>query len=105
MSSRYLQKARSSTRTLKAHACRSTRSGCCGDHAFTELDARLFDWPQRYTTEEYLGLLGTHSDHIMLPEVARERLFDGVRQRIDAAGGSFELGYQTLLCLARRRAT
>lgn len=76
-----------------------------GDHDFTELDARLYDWRQRYTTDEYLGLLGTHSDHITLPEAARERLFAGVRSSIDAAGGSFELSYQTLLCLARRRPT
>lgn len=76
-----------------------------GDHDFTELDARLYDWRQRYTTAEYLGLLGTHSDHITLPTAARERLFGGIGAIIDAAGGSFELGYQTLLCLARRRAT
>lgn len=76
-----------------------------GDHDFTELDTRLFSWRRRYTTAEYLGLLGTHSDHITLPGAARERLFGGIRAIIDAAGGSFELGYQTLLCLARRRAT
>lgn len=74
-----------------------------GDRNFTDVTARVYDWPQRYTTEEYLALLGTHSDHILLPSSARERLFEGVGAAIDAAGGSFELTYQTLLCLARRR--
>lgn len=69
---------------------------------FGEIDARAYHWRQRYTTEQYLGLLGTHSDHIMLPNPVRERLLAGVRRIIDTAGGSFELSYETLLCLARR---
>lgn len=72
--------------------------------AFTDLDARVYRWRQRYSTEAYIGLLGTHSDHIVLPEAPRERLFDAIREAIDGAGGSFELTYQTLVCLARRRA-
>ncbi|MDE3132235.1 MAG: class I SAM-dependent methyltransferase [Acidobacteriota bacterium] len=71
---------------------------------FTDLDARVYGWRRRYSAGEYVALLGTHSDHITLPEGARERLFAAVAGAIDAAGGSFELGYQTLLCLARRRA-
>lgn len=70
---------------------------------FTDLEAREYHFTQRYTTEEYLGLLGTHSDHILLPPAARERLFSAIRAAIEAAGGSFELTYQTLLGLARRR--
>lgn len=73
-----------------------------GDSGFTDVDARVYHWSQLYTTSEYLALLGTHSDHILLPAQARERLFEGVAAAIDAAGGSFELSYQTLLCLARR---
>jgi ubiquinone/menaquinone biosynthesis C-methylase UbiE len=75
-----------------------------GNPDFTDIDARSYHWRQRYTTEEYLGLLGTHSDHIMLPDAPRERLFTAIGGVIDEAGGSFELDYQTLLCLARRRA-
>lgn len=70
---------------------------------FTELDARVYSWSQRYSTEQYIRLLGTHSDHIVLPQAPRERLYAAIGAAIDAAGGSFELSYQTLLCLARRR--
>jgi len=63
---------------------------------------RSFRWTQPYTRDEYLGLLGTHSDHIMIGEDYRTRLFDGVAAAIDANGGSFELTYEALLCLARR---
>jgi SAM-dependent methyltransferase len=76
-----------------------------GDANFADVDARVYDWSQRYTTDEYLALLGTHSDHILLPAEARERLFSGVGAALDGAGGSFELRYETLLCLARRRST
>ena len=76
-----------------------------GSTDFTDIDARIYSWQQRYTTDEYLGLLGTHSDHIMLPAQPRERLFGAIGEAIDGAGGSFELTYETLLCLARRRAT
>jgi ubiquinone/menaquinone biosynthesis C-methylase UbiE len=74
-----------------------------GNRDFTDIDAHVYEWQQRYSTEEYIGLLGTHSDHIMLPEAPRERLFTAIRAAIDDTGGSFELTYQTLLCLARRR--
>jgi len=76
-----------------------------GDSNFADVDARAYRWSQRYTGAEYLALLGTHSDHILLPADAREQLFRGVSAAIDAAGGSFELEYETLLCLARRRST
>jgi ubiquinone/menaquinone biosynthesis C-methylase UbiE len=39
----------------------------------------------------------THSDHTVLPEAPRERLYTVLPETIDAAGGSFGLTYQTLL--------
>jgi SAM-dependent methyltransferase len=69
---------------------------------FTDIEARLYDTPRIYSTDEYVELLGTHSDHQLLEPKARELLFQGIREAIDAAGGQFELTYATLLCLARR---
>jgi SAM-dependent methyltransferase len=63
---------------------------------------RTFRWTHQYTRDEYLGLLGTHSDHILIGDEDRARLLDGVAVTIDANGGSFELTYEALLCLARR---
>ncbi len=63
---------------------------------------RTFRWTHQYTRDEYLGLLGTHSDHILIGEQRRTRLLDGVAAAIDANGGGFELTYEALLCLARR---
>jgi ubiquinone/menaquinone biosynthesis C-methylase UbiE len=81
------------------------KSEFAGSVEFTDIDARVYEWQQRYTTAEFIALLGTHSDHITLPDAPRERLYSRIRAMIDGAGGSFELTYLTLLCLARRGAT
>jgi SAM-dependent methyltransferase len=69
---------------------------------FTDIEVRTYPTPVTYTTEEYLALIGTHSDHHLLSAESRDPLFERIAHVIDAAGGSFELTYETLLCLARR---
>jgi SAM-dependent methyltransferase len=68
---------------------------------FTVPETRVYRWEHDYTTAEYLALLATHSDHIVLPGGDRERLFAQVAVVIDRHGGSLRLPYATLLCLAR----
>lgn len=70
---------------------------------FGEVTERSTRWSERYSSEAYVGLLGTHSDHILLADAARERLLGAVGAAVDAAGGSFELAYETAMVLARRR--
>ena len=65
-------------------------------------DVQTFRWTETYTRDEYIGLLRTHSDHILIGEGDRTQLLDGVASAIDAGGGSFEMTYESLLCLARR---
>lgn len=62
---------------------------------------RTYEWSQTYSTAQYIALLGTHSDHVLLPESQRIELFGAVATVIDEAGGSLELVYSTQLCLAR----
>ncbi|HLI61675.1 MAG TPA: class I SAM-dependent methyltransferase [Solirubrobacteraceae bacterium] len=71
--------------------------------AFGDQQGKLAHWSVTYTAQAYVDLLGTYGDHIGLEPDVRERLFDGVRQAIEAAGGSIELPYATLLLLARSR--
>ncbi|MGH2842466.1 MAG: class I SAM-dependent methyltransferase, partial [Solirubrobacteraceae bacterium] len=70
--------------------------------SFTDLERRTYRWTASYTRERYLGLLGTHSDHLLIGAQTRERLFAGLGEAIDAVGGSLELTYESVLCLARR---
>lgn len=68
---------------------------------FEAPEVRAFSWRQRYRADEYVRLISTHSDHILLEPSVRERLLTGVADAIAAHGGEFELAYRTRLCLAR----
>jgi SAM-dependent methyltransferase len=60
-----------------------------------------YDWSHDYSTSEYLDVIQTHSDHIVLGPEQLARLLDAVGEVLDGAGGSFRLEYTALLLLAR----
>lgn len=68
---------------------------------FGPLERRTYSRDVRYTTNQYLDLLRTHSDHRMLPEADREHLLEDVGRLLDARGGAFSLRYETWLFLSR----
>ena len=55
----------------------STSSGC-----FDAVTKYSVDWVQRYSTDEYVALMGTHSNHRILDDAARGRLQRGVGEVI-----------------------
>jgi SAM-dependent methyltransferase len=69
---------------------------------FGAVEVRSFDWSRTYETQAWLEFLQTHSDHHTLPAARRERLLSAVGGALDALGGSFQMGYQTMLVSARR---
>jgi SAM-dependent methyltransferase len=69
---------------------------------FGDVTVRSYPWEKRYTSTEYVDLLGTHSDHRMLPEDARRRLHEGVAGVIDGFGGTVTIGYTTEVLIAPR---
>jgi SAM-dependent methyltransferase len=71
-----------------------------GAHALRE-----YEWTSDYTRDEYLSLLQTHSDHIVLDEGRRRALFTAIGAVIDRAGGRLTITYVTYLRLARRVTT
>jgi SAM-dependent methyltransferase len=70
---------------------------------FHEVAVLRFPWTQRYTTEQYLGLLSTHSDHIALPKERLDCLLEDIRNVIERFGGNLELHYSTVLYLAQKQ--
>lgn len=66
-----------------------------------EAETRGYEWSTSYTTAEYLELLQTHSDHLLLPNAVREPLWRAIADVIDGAGGVLDFPYRTGLCLAR----
>ncbi|MGD1058632.1 MAG: methyltransferase domain-containing protein [Solirubrobacteraceae bacterium] len=68
---------------------------------FADPQVRIHPWSATYSTAQYMELLQTHQDHILLEPVARERLLDAIAQTIDSGGGEIVVNFVTRLCLAR----
>lgn len=77
-------------------------SGIAGCAAFGEVEISSFGWQKRYTTAAWIEHVSTHSDHQTLPPARRERLLQAVAQRLERAGGAFDVRYETVLLSARR---
>jgi SAM-dependent methyltransferase len=68
---------------------------------FTDVSLREFPWTERRTAAEWVALLGTFSDHRLLPESERAELLREVAAVIDRHGGVMELPHVAKLYLAR----
>jgi len=66
---------------------------------FGELSQRLYLWRRVLSTQDYVGLLSTHSGYRVLDETVRTALF---RELADRLGVEVELQMTTALHLARR---
>ena len=64
--------------------------------------SRSYEWTQRYSAADWTDLIATHSDHALLPPEARGPLLEGVRDAIDAMGGTLGVNYTTVLVCAQR---
>ncbi|MGC2192890.1 MAG: methyltransferase domain-containing protein [Candidatus Dormiibacterota bacterium] len=70
---------------------------------FVDLAREGFPWSTTYSADDYLGLLQTQSDHLLLDDAVRQRLLGGIAAVLDAHGNQVQQGYCTYLYLARRR--
>jgi SAM-dependent methyltransferase len=73
-----------------------------GSTLFRPATTRDYRWSQTYTTEAYVELLSTQSDHRMLSPDVFQRLAHGVAELINGAGGTLCVDYVTRLHLALR---
>jgi SAM-dependent methyltransferase len=80
----------------------TTIEGIAAARRFEAAEVERFAWSQRYDTDGWLAQLSTHSDHRALAPERRERLLAAIAEAIDSLGGSFEMGYETVLVGARR---
>ncbi|MBV8196215.1 MAG: class I SAM-dependent methyltransferase [Candidatus Dormibacteraeota bacterium] len=69
---------------------------------FSPVEVRSYPWSAVYSAAQWLDYIGTHSDHLSLPEAQRKRLLRGVGDAIDSLGGSLTYHFTTVLVLATR---
>jgi ubiquinone/menaquinone biosynthesis C-methylase UbiE len=62
-----------------------------------------YPWQQSYSTEQYIGLLNTHSSHLLLSEENRKCLYKGIAEVIERQGGMMVKQYLSVLYLAQKR--
>jgi ubiquinone/menaquinone biosynthesis C-methylase UbiE len=71
---------------------------------FEMLSHKVYPWSEEYDADRYIRLLSTYSDHINLPDVQRESLFDGIRSLIETRyGGTIVKHYEAVLDVWRKR--
>lgn len=71
-------------------------------YGFVDITHALFSRTRTFSAKEYVGLLGTYSDHIAIEETIRRVFFSKIEETINAYGGWFTI-YDTIdLQLARK---
>jgi hypothetical protein len=63
-----------------------------------------FHWSQQYTAADYVRLLRTHQDHILMNGDQRDQLLAAIRDVIETATGAIELPLTSYVCTAVRSA-
>jgi len=74
------------------------------DARYTDVCMLTFAHEAAYSTDKWLALTSTHSDHRTLPSGQLERLLEALGAGIDRAGGRVVVHYETTLVTARTTA-
>lgn len=78
------------------------RAQIAAKYGFVEIRHAMFYRTRVFSAKEYVGLLGTYSDHIAIEETIRAEFFAKIEEAIDQHGGVLAL-YDTIdLQLARK---
>ena len=64
-------------------------------YGFTDIKSKLYKRIRKLTSEEYINLIKTYSDHNALPEEVRNAFEKEMKQAIDDAGGKINI-YDTI---------
>ena len=73
-----------------------------GKYGFTALEQREYLKTREYSADDYVSLIGTHSDHITLREPEKSGFYAGIKAAIEDAGGKITLYDKITMYLARK---
>lgn len=74
-------------------------------YGYVDFERREYHGSRRLNADEYISLVGTHSDHITIPEPHKTPFFAGLRQAVMDAGNVIEYNDTHVLMLARKPLT
>lgn len=80
----------------------SSKADIAKKYGFVDVSYQLYHRTRSFTSQEYIALLGTYSDHIAIEENTRKKFFAEIKAAIDDFGGQITI-YDTIdLQLARK---
>lgn len=80
----------------------SNRANIARKYGFVDISYKLYYRTRTFSSKEYIELLGTYSDHIVIEEKIRNKFFSEIEAVIDSFGGQITI-YDTIdLQLARK---
>ncbi len=82
--------------------CTKAAGGMRQAGAFSESQEWRFDWDRPYARDEWLDVIPTFGGFSQFPPAKQEELLAGIGAAIDAAGGSFTMGYTAVVATAVR---
>jgi SAM-dependent methyltransferase len=85
--------------------CAKAADGMRRTGAFGDPEQWRFDWDLAYTRDEWLDTVPTFGGYSQFPPASQRELLAGIGAAIDAVGGSFTMGYATLVVTATRTVT
>ena len=82
--------------------CERAAGGMREAGGFGAAEEWLSRWERPYTRAEWLDLVPTTGGFTLMPPSAQEQVLSGMGAAVDAAGGSFTMGYATIAATAAR---
>ncbi len=83
--------------------CDKAAAGLGQSGRFNEPERWQFDWDRPYSRDEWLDEVPTLGGHSQIPPAELERVLAGIGEAIDDSGGSFAMGYATVVITAISR--
>lgn len=72
------------------------------NYGYVEFEKREYNGKREFTADAYLAYIGTHSDHIVIPERYKSKLFNGIKEAVIEAGNKIVFHDTYVLFVAKK---